>query len=194
MCPPTPETSPKEVAQLGEPKLVGRTSRKTLFWGFLLASVFFAVAVAPVVVAVRILVADWSKNGFDSVVLFAISVFSLWAGRVLWRKTNRLRHRQVVVHAHGLSYRDGSTCLIFPWDQIEEVRWGVMGHHEESFIAVDGIIPVPGTRVRTHWHTSHHIRVRRKDGVCLDLTDELQNIVELGRAIQQGTSRPLGGE
>ena len=69
-----------------------------------------------------------------------------------------------------------------------------MGHHEESFIAVHGIIPVPGTRIQTHWHTGHHIRVRRKDGVCLDLTDELQNIVALGRAIQQGTNRTLGGE
>src|SRR5262249_18009948 len=127
------------------------------------------------------------------VVFLAIGVLSLWGGTVLWRKTNRLRHVQVVVHDHGLSYRDGSTCLTCRWDQVEEVRWRVAHHYEESSLTVGGFVPLPGTGTQDYSHTTHRVTVRRNDGVNLVFTDELQNIVELARAIRQETSRHFRG-
>jgi hypothetical protein len=121
----------EEVAQLGEPSLVCRTSRKTLVWSFVLASSPIGFGIAVLLFVVKALLADWSRDIFGSILLLAVGVVSLWGGRALWRKANRLRHVKVAVHAGGLSYRDGGTCLTCRWDQIEEVRWRVSDHYEE---------------------------------------------------------------
>jgi hypothetical protein len=111
---------------------------------------------------------------------------------MLLRKANRLRHVRVVVHAGGLSYRGESTCLTCRWDQIEEVRFRVAHHREIIYLAVGGVIPIPGTTRQHLSHTTHRVTVRRKDGTQMIFTDELQNIVELARAIQARASRDLG--
>jgi hypothetical protein len=178
-------------AQLGEPLLVCRISRKTLVWGFLVASLPCGFGVAVLLLVLKMLLEDWSRDLFGAVVLLAIGVLSLWGGRVLWRKTDRLRHAQAVVHAGGISYHDGSTCLTCRWDQVEDVRWKVANHYEETSLAVGGVFPIPGTAIQRVSHTSHRLTVRRKDGDNLVFTDELQNIVELARAIQQQISRNI---
>jgi hypothetical protein len=188
---PVPESASEEVAQLGEPRLVCRTSSKTLFWGFLLASLLGGFGIAVVILVLRNLIADWSKDVLGTVALLAVTSLSLWGGRALWRKENRKRLVRVVVHAGGLSYRDGSTCLTCHWDQIEDVRWRVANHYEETSLAVGGVLPIPGATIERVSHTSHRLTVRRKDGVNLVFTDELQNIVELARAIQQQLSRNI---
>ena len=137
----------------------------------------------------KMLLVDRSRDVFGAVVFLAIGVLSLWGGRVLWRKTDRLRHAQAVVHDGGISCHDGSTCLTCRWDQIEDVRWRVANHYEETSFAVGGVLPIPGATIERVSHTNHRLTVRRKDGVNLVFTDELQNIVELARAIQQQLNR-----
>jgi hypothetical protein len=199
MSPPGPEYDSEAVAQLGEPRLVCRTSRKTLFWGFLLASLLCGSGAAVLVAVLRSLMVDWSKDVFGSAVLLAVALLLLWGGRALWRKADRKRRVRVVVHTHGLSYRDGSTCLTCRWDQIEDVRWRIWNNYEDTCIALGGVVPVPGTTTRSLIHTSHQVTVLRKDGVQLVFTDELQNIAGLARAIRQEASRniserPMGSD
>src|SRR5271166_4384375 len=98
------ENASEEVAQIGEPEVVFQASRKTLFWGFLLASLPCGLGIAVLIVVLTMLLADWSKDVFGSVVFLAVGGFSLWGGRALWRQTNRLRHLQVVVHARRSSW------------------------------------------------------------------------------------------
>jgi hypothetical protein len=191
MIQPVPESGLEEVAQLGEAKLVCRTSRKTLFWTFLLASLLCGFGIALLILVLRILTADWSKDVFGCIVFLAVASLSLWGAKALWRKANRLRQVQVVVHAGGLSYRDDSTCLTCRWDQIEAVRWRVSDHHEESLIGIRGM-PIPVLiPAKTTW-TTHQVTVKRKDGVQLVFTDELQDVVRLAKAIQQETTRNIG--
>jgi hypothetical protein len=189
-----PETDSDEVTQLGAPRLVCRISRRTLFWAFLLAALPGVVGVALLLFVTRLLLDDWSGDIFGSVLLLSLGVLSLWGCRALWRKANRLRHVQVVVHAGGLSYRDGSTCLTCRWDQVEEVRWRTANHYEEVSLTVGGVLPVPGAAIRRLSHTSYHVTVRRKGGSQLVFTNELQNIDGLARAIQQETSPGVSGE
>src|SRR4051812_6354309 len=113
-----PQAGSEEVTLLGAPRLVCRTSRKTLFWGFLLASLTCVLGIVLLIFVLRRLTEDWSRDRFGSVVFLTVGVLLLWGGRAQWRKANRLRHVQVVVHAGGLSSRDGSTCLTCRWDQI----------------------------------------------------------------------------
>jgi hypothetical protein len=187
---PTPNNSSDEVAQLGEPKLVCRTSRKTLFWGFVLASLLCGGGVAVLIVLLRMLIVDWSKDVFGSTVFLAVGLFLLWGGTVLWRKMNRKRQVQVVVHSRGLSYcKEDNTCLTCRWDQIEAVRWRAWDHHDEGGAVIGGV-PIYATDT---W-TTHQVIIQRNDGVQLVFTDELQNVVSLAKAIQQETSRHIGCE
>jgi hypothetical protein len=187
----TPDNGSEEVVQLGDPRFACRISRKTLVWGFLVASLPCAFGAAMLVVVLRMLLTDWSGDISGSVILLAIGVLALWGGMVLWRKANRLRHVQVGVHAAGLCYHNGSTCLTCRWDQVESIRWKVQDHYEETSLAV-GWVPIPGTGIPEFSHTTHHITVRRQDGVQLVFTDELENITGLARAIQQETRRIMG--
>jgi hypothetical protein len=186
------ETDPEAVARLGEPSLVCRTSRTTLFWSFALASVPCALGALLVVVVAYTLLADGGKDIVGCLVLLAVGGLSLWGGWVLLRKAIRLWHVLVAVHAGGLSYRDDGTCWTCRWEEIEDVHWRVRDHHEETSLAVGGIVPIPGTTVRSHSHTSQRVTVRRKDGTQMVFTDELQNVGELARAIHQGAGRNAG--
>src|SRR5207249_1025722 len=118
-------------------------------------------------------------------VCLAAGLLFLWGGWVLWMKTNRLWRVQVVVHAGGLVYNNEETCLTCRWDQIEEFRWRVWNLFDESTIVV-GVVPIA---TRSFDHSDHKVTVRRKDGVQLIFTDELQNIDRLARVIQQQISR-----
>jgi hypothetical protein len=182
------ETDSEEVARLGEPRLICRTSRKTLFWGFVLASLACAFGVAVLILLFSTLLADWSKYIFGSVLFLVVGVLALWGGIVLWRKTNRLRRVEAVVHVGGLSYQNDCGCLTCRWDQIEYVWWKVGNHYVESRVVVGGFVPIAGSGTRHHTHTTHEVTVRRKDGVQMIFTDQLQDIVELARAIQQHTT------
>jgi hypothetical protein len=184
---PVPDSGSGEVARLGEAKLVCRTSRKTLFWGFLVVSLLSGAGIALLVIVLTWLVSDWSKDVFGSLVFVAVGVFLLWGGGVLWRKTNCLRHTRAVVHAHGLSYRKDNTTLTCRWEDIQEIRCLERDHYEET--AAVGLIPIPrGTTTPTFVHSSHHLTVRRKDGLELVFTDELEDVVGLASAIQQETT------
>jgi hypothetical protein len=189
-----PEIDLRDVDRLGEPRLVCHTSRKTLFWGFLVAVVPGVLGAAALCGALRLLLGGWSEDVLGLVLLLAVGVGSLWAARALWSKTSRLRHVQVAVHAGGLSYRDDSTCLAWRWDEILDIRWSVSLHRETTSFAVGGVLPVPGTTVETTVHRSHQVIVRRMDGAQLVFTDELENITEMPRAIQEAASRNAGGE
>jgi hypothetical protein len=181
---PTPDDGSEEVAELGEPNLICRISRKTLFWGFLLASLLCGVGVGVLIVVLRMLIADWSQDVFGSIIFLAVGLLLLWGGTVLWRKTNRKRHVRVVVHSRGLSYRnEDNTCLTCRWDEIEAFRWRAWVHREKG-AAVIGGAPVVAT---TTW-TTHQVIVQLKDGVQLVFTDELQHVVSLAKAIQEATS------
>src|SRR5262245_20068134 len=93
------ETDSEALARLGEPSLVCRTSRKTLFWSFALASVPCGLGILVLVVVANMLLADGGKEILGCLVFLAVGVFSLWGGWVLCRKANRLRHVLVAVHA-----------------------------------------------------------------------------------------------
>jgi hypothetical protein len=192
MQPQEPRTGSEEVARLGATTLVCRISRKTLFWEFILASLPCAIGVALFGLLLKMLLDDWSRDPLGAAVLLAAGVLSLWGGRVLWRKTNRLRHVQATVHTGGVSWSDGNTCLTCSWDQVEDVRWQALNHYEKTSIAIGGVVPIsPGVRSLTH--TTHRVTVYRKDGVQLVFTNELQNIVDLARAIEAGVRRGMGG-
>ena len=180
-----PGPGSEEVTRLGEPRLVCRVHRKTVIWGFLLAVVVCVSGIAVLLFLFTMLLADWSKDITSEVALLAAGVLLLWGGRVLWRKANRLRRVLVVVHAGGLSSRDDSTCLTCRWDEIEDVRWRVSNQYESFSIAM-------GISAKRLSHTSHYITVKRKDGVEMVFTDELENIFELAGAIQQHASRNSG--
>ena len=168
-----PDNDSEEMVQLGEPKLVCRTSRSTLFFGFLLASLLCFSGSAVLVLGLSRLMAHWSY-----VLVDAVGLLLLCGGSVLCRRTNRKRHVQVVVHAAGLFYhKEDNTCLTCRWDQIESVRCRIADHHEEA--TVEGIIPIHSS------FRTHEITLRRNDGVQMVFTDELQNIAELARLIDQ---------
>jgi hypothetical protein len=186
----SPENGSEDLAQLGEPKLVCRTSRKTLFWGFLIASLICGSGIAVLIVLLRILIADSPEDVFQNCVFFLpIGVLLLWGGTAVWRKTNRKWQVKVVVHAGGLSYGNDNTCLTCRWDEIEEVGWRVLDHYDEGVARVGGIPIYASSK-----HTTHRVTVRRKDGVELVFTDELDDVVALAKAIQQGIGRNIGRE
>jgi hypothetical protein len=191
---PVLENGGIDKAQLGEPRFVCRTSRKTLFWGFILASLPAILGLAALWWMLQMLLEDWSKDICGSLVVLAIGGVCLWGSGVLWRKASRLRHVEVVVHAGALFYRDGSSSFLCRWDEIEEVRWRVANHYEETSLTVGGVVRVPGTTTRSHSHTSHQVTVRRKDGAQMVFTNELQNVEKLARAIQGETSRSFASE
>jgi hypothetical protein len=83
--------------------LVCHISRRALFWGFLLASLPCVFGVVLLILALKLLIEDWSDNLFGVVVILSFSVLSLWGGRALCRQANRLRHVKAVVHTGGLS-------------------------------------------------------------------------------------------
>lgn len=182
-----------ELAQLGEAKLVCRTSRKTLFWLVALAVLSCAVGLGVLSVVVVMFLTAGFQDISGSVVLQALGAVSLWGAAALWGKVNRLRLVQVVVHVGGLSHRDeNNRVLTCRWDQIADVRWRLAHFYQETSLTIQGVIPIPGTKTQTFSHNIHRIRVLRKDGVELVFTDELQNIFELGQAIHQEASRNSG--
>jgi hypothetical protein len=183
------ETDSEVADRLGEPSLVCRTSRKTLFWSFALASVPCGLGGVLLVVVAYMLLADGGKDILGCLVFLAVGALFLWGGWVLWKKANRLRHVLVAVHTGGLSYRDGGTCWACRWDEIEDVQCRVFQHYEESTLAVGGVVPIPGTTTRNYSHTTQQVKVRRKDGSQMVFTDELRNIGELAQAIRDGASR-----
>jgi hypothetical protein len=189
----TPQTGPDEGHPLGEPVLVCRINRKVLFWGFLLASLSCGLGALLLFFMIRMLAGDWVRDLSGLVTLLVVGVLLLWGGRVLWRRTNRLRPVRAVVHAGGLSYCDHSGCLTCRWDEIEDVQWKILSQYEKTSIAIGGLVPIPGTTIQRLSHTSHQIVVRRKDGVLLVFTSELQDIVGLALAIQEGRSRTVRG-
>jgi len=173
------ENGSEEVAQLGEPKLVCSASRKTLFWGYLLASLPCGVGIAILITVLMGLAADWSKDILGSLVLLAVPIPFLWGGWALWRRANGKRQMRVVVHTGGLSYHDGNSVRTCRWDQIAEVQWKVANYYDD-------------TTTRKASHTSHEFVLHRRDGVQLVFTEELQNIVGLSKSILEETSRNIG--
>jgi hypothetical protein len=168
---PLPEDGLENMARLGEPTLVCRTSRRTLFWGFLLASLLSGFGLAFVALLLKNLLVDPSKDVLGCVVYLAIAALSLWGGIKLWRKANGKRQVRVAVHAGGLSYHDEETCLTCRWDQIAEVRWNAKKVYETTHLTVGGVLPVPGTTSTRHIHTTHQITVQLKDSVQLGRVD-----------------------
>jgi hypothetical protein len=181
----SPESNLELLTQLGDPLFVCRTSRKTLVGGFLMALVPFAIGGALLFALVNMLIADGLKDLFGLLVCLALGLLFLWAGSVLWMKTNRLRNIRVVVHAGGLVLHNQWACVTCRWDQMAEFRWRVLKYFDESTIVV-GVVPIP---TRSLDHSDHKVTVRRKDGVQLIFTDELQNFDRLARVIQEQTSR-----
>jgi hypothetical protein len=176
------------VAQFGDVRLVCHVCRKTLFWGFLLASLLCCLGLAGLVVVLRSLLTDPTRDVAGSLALLAVAALLLWGGWRLGRKANRLRSKRVIVYAGGLSYHDGSTCLTCRWDQIADIRWSARPHYEH--LADQWGNEIPGTTRLSH--ISNRITVRRKDGVAMVFTDELENIVGLAGAIQRERSREVG--
>jgi hypothetical protein len=184
----TPHEGPEEATQLGEPKLVCRTSRKTLFFGYLLASLLCGGGVAVIIFLLSLLVAGGLQDVLGSIVLLAAGLLLLWGGGSFWRKTDRKRRVRVVVHPHGLSYRkEDDTWLIRRWEQIEGVRCRAWDHHEQGAGAIGGV-PLVAT---TTW-TTHEVIVQCRDGVRLVFTEELQNVESLAKVILEGVSRNSG--
>src|ERR1043165_6078411 len=102
---PQPEIA-SGVAQLGRPKFVFRTCRKTLFWGFLLASFLGAMGIGVLLLLVKIVMADWANHALSNWALYLpLGCLLFWGGTVVGKKTNRMGQVQVVVHAGGLCYR-----------------------------------------------------------------------------------------
>jgi rhomboid protease GluP len=166
------ENQTDELAQLGEPKMVFRASRKSLFWSVSLALLPGACGIGLFVLALRTLVVNGVQDGSDAIVFLVVGLLCLWGARVLWKQANRLRRLQVVVHSDGLIYRDDRTYFICRWSQIAQAR-GRVAHHYEK------------TTLPELSHVSHRYTVRREDGAEVVLTDEIENIAELGQLLQQ---------
>lgn len=182
-----PDDGSAVVDRLGEPKLVCRTSRKTLFWGFLVASVLGGLGITLCVIVLRRVVSDWSRDVFGSVLFVAVGVFLLWGARAMGRSTNRLRYTRAVVHAGGLSYHRDGACLSCRWEEIQEIRCRVTDHYERT--AAVGLIPIPrGATTPKFVHRSFRLTVRRRDGRELVFTDELEHVTTLIRAIEQSAA------
>jgi hypothetical protein len=189
MNPKAQASGADEVTLLGEPRMTFRASRKTLFWSYLIALLPAAAGIALLALVVGLLVVSWSGDVLGCLVYFLLGVLLLWGAKVLWGQADRLRRLQVVVHTEGLCYRKDGACLACRWDQIAAVWGGEMTHYEESSLAVGGIVPIPGTTVRTAAHVSHHYTVCRQDGARMILTDEIRNVVQLTRIIEQEVRR-----
>jgi hypothetical protein len=179
----SPECNLEVLTQLGEPLFVCRTSRKTLFGGFLVALVPFALGGALLFAMVNMLIADGLKDLFGCLLCLAAGLLFLWGGSVLWMKTQRLRNVRVVVHAGGLVLHNQWACVTCRWDQIEDFRWSVLNHFEEPTIVVGWVLVASGPRRLDH--SDHTVTICRKDGVKLIFTDELRTIVRLARVIQR---------
>jgi hypothetical protein len=185
---PLLENGSKALERLGEPKLVCRTSKAALFWGFLAACVLGGCGTAPLVVVLRRLVSDWSSDVLGSLLFVGAGVFLLWGARALWRSTNRLRYTRAIVHADGVSYRKGDTCLTCRWDEIDEIRCRVTDYYERT--AAVGLIPIPrGATTPKFVHRSLSLTVRRKDGLELVFTEELKNVAAFISAIEREAGR-----
>jgi hypothetical protein len=160
MHPQAPATDSEVAARLGDPTLVCRISRKTLFWGYLLPFLPGALGAAVLAAVLQMLLADGPRDVLGSAVFLAGGVGLLWGATALWRRTDRLRHTRVVVHAGGLAYHRDGACLTCRWDQIEQFQWRLANHFEESSLAIGGLVPVPGTKMRSLSHTSQRVTVR----------------------------------
>jgi rhomboid protease GluP len=189
MNPLAPENQSNEPAQLGEPKMVFRASRRSLFWSVTLALLPATLGITVLALAVRTLAVQGLQDGSDAIVFLVVGVLSLWGARVLWKQANRLRRLQVVVHTDGLVYRDGRTTFSCRWSQIAQARGRVAHHYDKTSLAVGGVVPIPGATVSKFSHVSHRYTLRREDGAEIVFTDEIQDVEELGRVIQQELDR-----
>src|SRR5262245_54259088 len=116
-----PDPIAKEAAPLGQPKLVCRTCRPTLVWGFLVAGVPFGLGGAVLAFLINVRHRDWTRDVAGTVILLALAAAAFYAGWVLWRSTNRLRHVRVAAHDGGLTYQDWARSVTCTWDQVEDV-------------------------------------------------------------------------
>lgn len=187
-------TDPDEVpARLGPPVLVCRISPRTLFGGYLMASLPVVVGALVLLALYAIRAGDWTKDVVGTLVFLAAAGAAFYGGWVLWRRTNRLRLVRATVHAGGLSYWDATGRTTCRWDQIEDIRWKALDHYEESVLVLGGVVPVPGTAIREFSHSTHRVTVRRMEGAPIVLTNEIENIVGLAGAILAGVERSRGG-
>jgi hypothetical protein len=185
-----PDFVSAELAELGERKLVCRTSRKTLFWGFLLAFLVCSIAIAVLFVPFTIFKSPSTEDMLlNSAFFLPIGTLLLWGGIVLLRKANAMRHIQVVVHVGGLASYQDKNCLTCRWDQLDEVTWQVRNHYDEGTATVGGVPIYANSK-----HSTHRLTVRRKDGIELVFTDDLANLKALAKAIQMATGRRLDVE
>ena len=180
-----PGTVTDECGRLGEPRLVCRTSRKTLVGGYLMAALPCAFGAAILVFVVNLRGADWAKDIPGTIVMLTVAGVAFNGSWLLLRKSNRLRRVRVVAHDGGLTHQDWAGCVTCHWEQVEDVRWMAADHYEESSLYLYGIAEIPGTTTREFSHTTHTVTVRRNDGVQLVFTDELENVAGLARVIME---------
>jgi hypothetical protein len=176
---------PEFAADLGEVKLVCRIRWSTLVWSSLLAAGLCGCGIAGLILLLRSWVVGGSGDVLSAAFYLALIALLLWAGWRVGRHVAALRHKQVVVRGGGLAYHDGAGWLTCRWDEVGGARWSRLAQYEQMQVAWG--VPIPGTE--SHSHTSNRIVVLRKDGVKMVFTDEMQDVVGLALAIEQGLSR-----
>jgi hypothetical protein len=178
---------------LGAARTAFRASRKTLFWSHLLALSVCAAGTAVLVGLLRLLLTDWSQDVLGSIVLLAVGLLLLWAGRSLWRHASRVRRLHIVVHDDGIAFHNGITPLVCRWDEIVAAHGRSAVHYDAAMLSAGGI-PVPGTTHHYFSHVSHQYTLWRKDGEPLVFTEEIRNVVELARIVEHELARRAAPE
>ena len=180
-----PELASDELAQLGKSKFVFCTRRKTLVWGFLVASFLCLIGIGVLVFLLQTVIANWPNHVLSNCAFFLpVAGLVLWGGIVVGTKTNRKRRVRVVVNSGGIYYRSENSIVIFRWDQISVVRLRRWHHHDEGAAMIAGVPIVASADFDTH-----SLAVQMKDGVEFVFTDELQNLVGLAKVIEQELER-----
>jgi hypothetical protein len=185
-----PNNVAQELSQFGEPRLVCRTSRRTLVGGFVMAAVLCISGAAVLIFVFKVRAANWTKDIPGTVIMLTVAAGLLFAGWVVGKKINQRRQILVAVYDGGFSYENGVDCVTRRWDQIENIRWKVADFYEDLALAVGPFnVRVPSKAMREYSHTSYGLTVKCRDGVRLVFNDELENVTELARIIAESVQR-----